>query len=238
MVSFPASTYRTLASDDNIAVTFDTLAGAAENNEVQVSFIISNSSANKVAGLALTMVDGDHAKLVRAEGGEGAVAIPFELDAGASNDYRFAVDVASTSASAAAAGSIQYTAGEEGATESTLEISVPLPDSTLLFPATCTQDQFAALLTGPSLIAKASVELAKEGMAFAEGLAALCATLHMGVVECTDDVASLYAFSTTQFHLCFLFKATEPGKFSLNAKSTDEGFLNGIMEQVQGIFSA
>lgn len=239
IVSFPASQYRALASDDNLAITFDTLAGAAESQQIQVSYIINNKSANKVTGLALVVTDSDAAKLSREEGSEGEIAIPFELEAGGTNDYRFAVDVTSTSPTTALSGGIKYSSGsEDSVAESTLEFSMALPHSTIVFPAACTQDQFAALLTGTSLLGKASTELAKEGMTFAEGLAALCATLHLGVVEATDDVASLYGLTTTQFHLCLLFKANGEGKFVLNAKSSDEEFLAGIMAEVKSIFSA
>ena len=108
IVSFPASQYRALASDDNLAITFDTLAGAAESQQIQVSYIINNKSANKVTGLALVVTDSDAAKLSREEGSEGEIAIPFELEAGGTNDYRFAVDVTSTSPTTALSGGIKY----------------------------------------------------------------------------------------------------------------------------------
>lgn len=68
--------------------------------------MIANISSEKIASMKLSLLASDAAKLVGVEGEEQL--IPFELEPGATNEFRFALDVISTGAFTKLSAGINY----------------------------------------------------------------------------------------------------------------------------------
>lgn len=231
---FPTSLYRTLVSNASVAISFDTSATA--ETEVQVSFMITNNSSAKIGPMSLAIVDDDKNKAVRPEGSTDDLEIPFEIEVGGTNDFRFNLSVTSTGMAVKLGGALKYTSGSD---EASLDFELPLPDSALVVPGTCSKEQFAELLGGSALTGKESAQIPTGGKPLVELLGKLTATLHLSVVEMMDGAASLYGLSSKGVNLCFLMKAqADATEFSLNGKSSDGKLLTCIMEEAKAAFEA
>jgi AP-3 complex subunit delta-1 len=217
-----SSAPRTLASNSALAVTVETVASAASETAVEVTFAFENLSAAEISGLKLTIPASDAT-------GEVSTDVPCKLAANGKDTFKFSLEVKSIGASVVAPGSITY--GEE-----TLAFELPLLDSTLVYAKVCSPDDFASLLGGGDLTAKEAAKVPSGGAAFGDCLAKLCSSLHLHVVESMDGAASLYGLDTKGAHLCFLVKASGE-EIALSAKSSNAAVLSAIIAEAKVIFA-
>eukprot|EP00038_Savillea_parva_P027238 m.58366 g.58366 ORF g.58366 m.58366 type:complete len:1253 (+) comp7821_c0_seq1:94-3852(+) len=228
---FTTSEYRPLETevDKGIKIMYDTCVGPETGHAVTVSFMMLNTK-EKASGLNVTF--GDTAGVEVTGLVDNVLPIPFELAAGASQDFRFELKPSSPK-SVTLTGEIKYKAGADGADDVSQSFTLPLPTSTFTYPNVANDAGFAELLAGGSLEAKHSISCPRATATFEVVLRYVAAFLHLTVIERSPGAASLHGKSTTGEHLCFLLKCGDDDEaFSLDGKSETEDHLVAIMDEL------
>ncbi|XP_022087832.1 AP-3 complex subunit delta-1-like isoform X2 [Acanthaster planci] len=230
------SSYRLLAENSSIKMTYEIRVDQKMPNQVVVSVIFNNLTSAHVKSLDFNVLDSLNTRLIRGDSTsqhEG-VKVPFQLPPGMANEGQFAFTVKSITMTQKLRGTLTYMLKDEaGATSEKIDFKVHLPVSAYLVPKQCSSTEYAELLSGGELTSKQSITTPNVEMDFSIILARACFFGHLSLVERVDTTASLYGLSIQGHHVCLLLKAMPNKSISVDGKSSDSSLLSSFLEEVK-----
>ncbi|XP_078574749.1 AP-3 complex subunit delta-1-like isoform X3 [Branchiostoma floridae x Branchiostoma japonicum] len=232
----PMSSYRLLAEDSNIKMTYETRVQPQQGQQLIVSVIFTSLAQEHLKSLEFNVMDSLNTKMDRLPGAttHDGVPVPFQLPPNSFNEGQFAFQVQSINVAQKLRGTLTYTIKtEESSTSEKLDFKLYLPCTAFLIATPCSSDAFARLLQGGDLSSKYSIKLPNSGVPFSHILAKVCFYGHFAIVEQIDQSASLYSCSTQGHHICLLVKANGGGDVSIDGKCADGSLLSNVMEEIK-----
>lgn len=240
----PASSYRLLADDKNVKLTYEVRTLPAVQHEVVVSIIFNNLSPHHLKEMELNILDTLNTKFIRGVGArddvQEGIRVPFQLPPGTANEAQFAFTVENIHMPQRLRGTFTYMAScSDGVvTHEKLDLKVHLPVSSYLVGTMHKRDTFSELLRGGELSAKSSLTLGPVDYEFSHVLSKICFHCHFAVVETVGLTASLYSRSIQDDHVCLLVKHLDPNRVSVDGKCTNSQLLGSIMDEVRSLLTA
>ncbi|XP_072172956.1 AP-3 complex subunit delta-1-like [Diadema setosum] len=238
-VVIPAmSSYRLLAENESIKMTYETRVDPKQNSQVVISVIFTNLTPSHLKALEFNVLDSLNTKLIREAGASqhDGVKVPFQLPPEASNEGQFAFSIHAITMPQKLKGTLTYMVKDDsGATSEKIDFKVLLPVSSYMLATPCSREQYAELLGQGDLSAKNSFTTPPGGADFGLVLARVCFFCHMVVVERVERTASLFSRSMKGHQACVLLKATPGGGLSVDGKSNDSSLLSNYMDEIKAI---
>ncbi|XP_075527426.1 adaptor-related protein complex 3, delta 1 subunit-like garnet isoform X2 [Dermacentor variabilis] len=235
----PASSYKPLAEDKNIKLTYEVRTLPMVRDQVVVSVIFTNQSAFQLKEMELNILDTLNTKMLRGVSPQEGIHLPFQLPEGTANEGQFAFSVDSVSMAQRLRGTLTYMLmTETGSTHEKLDFKLHLPVSSYLIGTMSKRDTFAELLSGGELSAKGSITLDAVEYEFPHVLSKVCFHCHFTVVEQVGLSASLYSRSIQDDHICLLIKHMNPSRVLVDGKSTNSQLLSSLLDEVRSLLCA
>uniref|UniRef100_A0A8C5K5P8 AP-3 complex subunit delta-1 n=1 Tax=Jaculus jaculus TaxID=51337 RepID=A0A8C5K5P8_JACJA len=230
----PMSSYRLLAENSFIKMTYDIQASLQKDSQVTVSVILENQSGSFLKNMELSVLDSLNAKMARPEGSSvhAGVPVPFQLPPGVSNEAQFVFTVQSIIMAQKLKGTLSFIAkDDDGATHEKLDFRLHFSCSSYLITTPCYSDAFARLLESGDL-SMSSIKVDGISMSFQNLLSKICFYHHFSVVERVDSCASMYSRSIQGHHVCLLLKKGE-SSVSVDGKCSDPTLLSSLLEEMK-----
>ncbi|PVD23927.1 hypothetical protein C0Q70_17203 [Pomacea canaliculata] len=235
----PMSSYKLLAENTSVKMTYEVRINHQRSNQVVVSIVFVNLTSHTVKDIEFNILDSLNTRLIRGLGQShhDAVKVPFTLPPATQNEGQFAFTVDSIVVPQKMRGTLTYIVKtSDSSTQEKVDFRINLPCSAYLLNSPCKSDDFAALLGSGELSAKSSIKVPLEGLAFSLVLAHLTFFLHFRVVEQIADSASLFSRSIQGHPVCLLVKLVG-GDLAVDGKSSDDGLLSHILDDVKVVIS-
>lgn len=104
-----STAHRPLCSDEALAVGYDIMLAAENENKVVVSLLLRNQAQDSISKMEISIVESMNAKVV---GGGDAIKVPFELAVGTANEHKIFFVMKSISMPQKLRGSLTYMASD------------------------------------------------------------------------------------------------------------------------------
>ncbi|XP_032234708.1 AP-3 complex subunit delta-1 isoform X2 [Nematostella vectensis] len=236
------STYKVLAENNSLKLTYETRVSPQNRNQVVVSIIFCNQTDLHVKSIEFNVLDSLNTKLIRPIGysSRDSVPVPFQLPPGSSNEGQFAFTVESIVMAQRLRGTLTYMIKDaDGSTSEKMDFSIILPCSAFLVASPLSSSDFASLLGSGSLTNKASTKFkTSEEVELATAIAKICTLQHFAVVEHVDHGASLYSTSVQGHHVCLLVKDLGNHEVSIDGKCTDVSLVSCVLDEARSLFTS
>lgn len=230
------SSYRLLAENDSLKMTYETRVDPKQNSQVVISVIFTNLTSSHLKALEFNVLDSLNTKLLREVGASqhDGVKVPFQLPPEASNEGQFAFTIHAITMPQKLKGTLIYMVKDDkGATSEKIDFKIHLPVSSYMLATPCSREQYADLLAKGELSAKNSFTTPPQSTEFAIILARVCFFSHMAVVERIERTASLFSCSTKGHQVCVLLKTMEGGGISVDGKSNESSLLSNYLDEIK-----
>ncbi|XP_071954379.1 AP-3 complex subunit delta-1-like isoform X2 [Antedon mediterranea] len=234
------SSYKPLAENKSIKLTYETRIDMHQSQQVVLSVIFSNLTNSQLKSLDFNVLDSLNTRLVRESGASqhDGISVPFQLPAGATNEGQFAFTVQNVTMPQKLRGTLTYMIKDEsGATSEKIDFKVHLPVTAYTAAVPCTGAEFANLLSSGDLQAKISLKLVTVAVEFHHALHRICFFTHCRLVERVGDTASLYSCSIQNHHICLLVKLLANNGISIEGKGSDATLLSSFMDDIKTVLS-
>ncbi|KFZ48783.1 AP-3 complex subunit delta-1, partial [Antrostomus carolinensis] len=204
----PMSSYRLLAENPYIKMTYDIQGNLQNDSQVTVSVIFENKSTSFLKSMELNVLDSLNTKMIRPEGSSvhDGIPVPFQLPPGISNEAQFVFTLQSIVMAQKLKGTLSFIVkNDEGSTHEKLDFKLHFSCASYLITTPCYSDAFAKLLESGDLH-MSSIKVDGISISFQHLLAKICFHHHFSVVERVDSCASMYSRSIQGHHVCLLVK--------------------------------
>ncbi|KAK3089741.1 hypothetical protein FSP39_006122 [Pinctada imbricata] len=231
----PMSSYKPLAENASISMTYETRTSHQRSDQVIVSIVFSNKTDNHIKDLEFNIMDTMNLKLIRAMGSthHDAIRVPFLLLPGGQNEGQFAFSVQDINTAQKLKGTLTYILkSDDGSTHEKIDFKLNFPCSSFLVSTPCKGSSFTSLLEQGELTEKSSSQFTPSDEEFQHILAKLCFFHHFIVVEHVGDSASLYSKSMQGHHVCLLVKTVKK-ELKIDGKSTDNNLLSNVLQEIK-----
>ncbi|XP_033106774.1 AP-3 complex subunit delta-1-like isoform X2 [Anneissia japonica] len=232
------SSYKPLAENKSIKLTYETRIDMNHSKQVVLSIIFSNLTNSQLKSLDFNVLDSLNTRLVRESGASShdGISVPFQLPAGATNEGQFAFTVQNVTMPQKLRGTLTYMIKDEaGSTSEKIDFKVHLPVTAYTTAVPCTGTEFANLLSSGDLQAKNSLTIASVPMEFNYALHRVCFFTHCRLVERVGDSASLYSCSIQSHHICLLVKLLANNGLSIEGKGSDSTLLSSFLDDIKAV---
>ncbi|XP_041476117.1 AP-3 complex subunit delta-1-like isoform X4 [Lytechinus variegatus] len=230
------SSYRLLAENESIKMTYETRVDPKQNSQVVISVIFTNLTSSHLKALEFNVLDSLNTKLIREAGASqhDGVNVPFQLPPEASNEGQFAFTIHAITMPQKLKGTLTYMVKDDkGSTSEKIDFKVNLPVSAYMLATPCSREHYSELLGKGELSAKNSFSTAPCSVDFAIVLARVCFFSHMAVVERVERTASLFSCSMKGHQVCVLVKTMDGGGISVDGKSNDSSLLSNYLDEIK-----
>nr|XP_054763975.1 AP-3 complex subunit delta-1-like isoform X6 [Lytechinus pictus] len=230
------SSYRLLAENESIKMTYETRVDPKQNSQVVISVIFANLTSSHLKALEFNVLDSLNTKLIREAGASqhDGVNVPFQLPPEASNEGQFAFTIHAITMPQKLKGTLTYMVKDDkGSTSEKIDFKVNLPVSAYMLATPCSREHYSELLGKGELSAKNSFSTAPCSVDFAIVLARVCFFSHMAVVERVERTASLFSCSMKGHQVCVLVKTMDGGGISVDGKSNDSSLLSNYLDEIK-----
>lgn len=234
----PISAYSKLAVNKTLQLTHEVRPVGLESNQIIVSVIFNNLSAQLVKELDFNVSDSASIKLMKTDTNHYGVKLPFQLNASSSGEALFAFEVSDVTFAQKLRCTLSYmTEGTDGiSTQEKLDFWLHLPCSSFMIGRLTHRETVTDLLAGGTLTARSSMTLENMLTDFSQVLQRVCFYAHMTLVEQVDLTASLYSHSIQQHNVCLLLKFNSSSKALLVDGKSDCGpLLSAILEEIRNL---
>ncbi|XP_030851518.1 AP-3 complex subunit delta-1 isoform X2 [Strongylocentrotus purpuratus] len=229
------SSYRLLAENESLKLTYETRVDPKQNSQVVISVIFTNLTSSHLKALEFQVLDSLNTKLIRDAGSQhDGVKVPFQLPPEASNEGQFAFTIHAITMPQKLKGTLTYMVKDDkGSTSEKIDFKVNLPVSSYMLATPCSREHYSELLANGELSAKNSFTTPPGGVDFAITLARVCFHSHMAVVERVERTASLFSCSMKGHQVCVLLKTMDGGGVSVDGKSNDSSLLSNYLDEIK-----
>ncbi|KGL73772.1 AP-3 complex subunit delta-1, partial [Tinamus guttatus] len=234
----PMSSYRLLAENPYIKMTYDIQGNLQNDSQVTVSVILENKSTSFLKSMELNVLDSLNTKMLRPEGSSvhDGIPVPFQLPPGISNEAQFVFTLQSIVVAQKLKGTLSFIVkNDEGSTHEKLDFKLHFSCASYLITTPCYSDAFAKLLESGDLH-MSSVKVDGISISFQHLLAKICFHHHFSVVERVDSCASMYSRSIQGHHVCLLVKKGE-NSVSIDGKCSDSTLLSNLLDEMKETLS-
>lgn len=234
----PMSSYRLLAENPYIKMTYDIQGNLQNDSQVTVSVIFENKSTSFLKSMELNVLDSLNTKMLRPEGSSvhDGIPVPFQLPPGISNEAQFVFTLQSIVMAQKLKGTLSFIVkNDEGSTHEKLDFKLHFSCASYLITTPCYSDAFAKLLESGDLHMN-SIKVDGISISFQHLLAKICFHHHFSVVERVDSCASMYSRSIQGHHVCLLVKKGE-NSVSVDGKCSDSTLLSNLLDEMKETLS-
>ncbi|KFO53542.1 AP-3 complex subunit delta-1 [Corvus brachyrhynchos] len=234
----PMSSYRLLAENPYIKMTYDIQGNLQNDSQVTVSVIFENKSTSFLKSMELNVLDSLNTKMLRPEGSSvhDGIPVPFQLPPGISNEAQFVFTLQSIVMAQKLKGTLSFIVkNDEGSTHEKLDFKLHFSCASYLITTPCYSDAFAKLLESGDLH-MSSIKVDGISISFQHLLAKICFHHHFSVVERVDSCASMYSRSIQGHHVCLLVKKGE-NSVSIDGKCNDSTLLSNLLDEMKETLS-
>ncbi|XP_071308211.1 AP-3 complex subunit delta-1 isoform X3 [Agelaius tricolor] len=234
----PMSSYRLLAENPYIKMTYDIQGNLQNDSQVTVSVIFENKSTSFLKSMELNVLDSLNTKMLRPEGSSvhDGIPVPFQLPPGISNEAQFVFTLQSIVMAQKLKGTLSFIVkDDEGSTHEKLDFKLHFSCASYLITTPCYSDAFAKLLESGDLH-MSSIKVDGISISFQHLLAKICFHHHFSVVERVDSCASMYSRSIQGHHVCLLVKKGE-NSVSIDGKCNDSTLLSNLLDEMKETLS-
>uniref|UniRef100_A0A8D2NY26 AP-3 complex subunit delta-1 n=1 Tax=Zosterops lateralis melanops TaxID=1220523 RepID=A0A8D2NY26_ZOSLA len=234
----PMSSYRLLAENPYIKMTYDIQGNLQNDSKVTVSVIFENKSTSFLKSMELNVLDSLNTKMLRPEGSSvhDGIPVPFQLPPGISNEAQFVFTLQSIVMAQKLKGTLSFIVkNDEGSTHEKLDFKLHFSCASYLITTPCYSDAFAKLLESGDLH-MSSIKVDGISISFQHLLAKICFHHHFSVVERVDSCASMYSRSIQGHHVCLLVKKGE-NSVSIDGKCNDSTLLSNLLDEMKETLS-
>ncbi|POI31655.1 hypothetical protein CIB84_004594, partial [Bambusicola thoracicus] len=234
----PMSSYRLLAENPYIKMTYDIQGNLQNDSQVTVSVIFENKSTSFLKSMELNVLDSLNTKMLRPEGSSvhDGIPVPFQLPPGISNEAQFVFTLQSIVMAQKLKGTLSFIVkNDEGSTHEKLDFKLHFSCASYLITTPCYSDAFAKLLESGDLH-MSSIKVDGISISFQHLLAKICFHHHFSVVERVDSCASMYSRSIQGHHVCLLVKKGE-NSVSIDGKCSDPTLLSNLLDEMKETLS-
>uniref|UniRef100_A0A8C5NPG2 AP-3 complex subunit delta-1 n=1 Tax=Junco hyemalis TaxID=40217 RepID=A0A8C5NPG2_JUNHY len=234
----PMSSYRLLAENPYIKMTYDIQGNLQHDSQVTVSVIFENKSTSFLKSMELNVLDSLNTKMLRPEGSSvhDGIPVPFQLPPGISNEAQFVFTLQSIVMAQKLKGTLSFIVkDDEGSTHEKLDFKLHFSCASYLITTPCYSDAFAKLLESGDLH-MSSIKVDGISISFQHLLAKICFHHHFSVVERVDSCASMYSRSIQGHHVCLLVKKGE-NSVSIDGKCNDSTLLSNLLDEMKETLS-
>ncbi|KAF2974535.1 hypothetical protein EK904_009370 [Melospiza melodia maxima] len=150
----PMSSYRLLAENPYIKMTYDIQGNLQHDSQVTVSVIFENKSTSFLKSMELNVLDSLNTKMLRPEGSSvhDGIPVPFQLPPGISNEAQFVFTLQSIVMAQKLKGTLSFIVkDDEGSTHEKLDFKLHFSCASYLITTPCYSDAFAKLLESGDL---------------------------------------------------------------------------------------
>ncbi|KAM6310767.1 AP-3 complex subunit delta-1 isoform 2-T2 [Podargus strigoides] len=234
----PMSSYRLLAENPYIKMTYDIQGNLQNDSQVIVSVIFENKSTSFLKSMELNVLDSLNTKMLRPEGSSvhDGIPVPFQLPPGISNEAQFVFTLQSIVMAQKLKGTLSFIVkNDEGSTHEKLDFKLHFSCASYLITTPCYSDAFAKLLESGDLH-MSSIKVDGISISFQHLLAKICFHHHFSVVERVDSCASMYSRSIQGHHVCLLVKKGE-NSVSIDGKCSDSILLSNLLDEMKETLS-
>ncbi|KFW88449.1 AP-3 complex subunit delta-1, partial [Phalacrocorax carbo] len=234
----PMSSYRLLAENPYIKMTYDIQGNLQNDSQVTVSVIFENKSTSFLKSMELNVLDSLNTKMLRPEGSSvhDGIPVPFQLPPGISNEAQFVFTLQSIVMAQKLKGTLSFIVkNDEGSTHEKLDFKLHFSCASYLITTPCYSDAFAKLLESGDLH-MSSVKVDGISISFQHLLAKICFHHHFSVVERVDSCASMYSRSIQGHHVCLLVKKGD-NSVSIDGKCNDSTLLSNLLDEMKETLS-
>uniref|UniRef100_A0A8C6JRF9 AP-3 complex subunit delta-1 n=1 Tax=Melopsittacus undulatus TaxID=13146 RepID=A0A8C6JRF9_MELUD len=234
----PMSSYRLLAENPYIKMTYDIQGNLQNDSQVTVSVIFENKSTSFLKSMELNVLDSLNTRMLRPEGSSvhDGIPVPFQLPPGISNEAQFVFTLQSIVMAQKLKGTLSFIVkNDEGSTHEKLDFKLHFSCASYLITTPCYSDAFAKLLESGDLH-MSSIKVDGISISFQHLLAKICFHHHFSVVERVDSCASMYSRSIQGHHVCLLVKKGE-NSVSIDGKCNDSTLLSNLLDEMKETLS-
>ncbi|KAF4798818.1 hypothetical protein TURU_060535 [Turdus rufiventris] len=234
----PMSSYRLLAENPYVKMTYDIQGNLQNDSQVTVSVIFENKSTSFLKSMELNVLDSLNTKMLRPEGSSvhDGIPVPFQLPPGISNEAQFVFTLQSIVMAQKLKGTLSFIVkNDEGSTHEKLDFKLHFSCASYLITTPCYSDAFAKLLESGDLH-MSSIKVDGISISFQHLLAKICFHHHFSVVERVDSCASMYSRSIQGHHVCLLVKKGE-NSVSIDGKCNDSTLLSNLLDEMKETLS-
>nr|XP_056700594.1 AP-3 complex subunit delta-1 [Euleptes europaea] len=234
----PMSSYRLLAENAYITLTYDIQGNLQHDSQVTVSVIFENKSSSFLKSMELNVLDSLNAKMLRPEGSSihDGIPVPFQLPPGVSNEAQFVFTLQSIVVAQKLKGTLSFIVkDDEGSTHEKLDFKLHFSCASYLITTPCYSDAFAKLLESGDLHSS-SIKVDGITSPFHHVLAKICFYHHFSVVERVEACASMYSRSIQGHHVCLLVKKGEDS-VSVDGKCDESTLLSNLLSELKETLS-
>ncbi|XP_035211943.1 AP-3 complex subunit delta-1-like isoform X2 [Stegodyphus dumicola] len=232
--------YRLLAEDKNIRVTYETRVLPDSYSQVLISLLLQNASKFNVKELEFNFIETVDVKMIKQtvdDLNDGFVKVPFQLPPSTVNEIQVMLSVENITLVQTLRGTLTYIIlGDATSTHEKLDFKLNLPVSSFMVGSMHKRDTFTDLLSSSDLSATDSITIDVADLDFLHILAKICFHCHFSVVEQLGTSASLYSRSIQDDHVCLLVKHMNPNHIGIEAKGSNPSLITGLLEEIKCMF--
>jgi AP-3 complex subunit delta-1 len=230
------TTFKLLAEDDSLSMTYDTKGSPMYNNQLTVAIVFSNKTSLQLVSMEFNVLDSLNTKLQRSVGASSqeGLPIPFQLPPGSANECQFIFVVQEFYMPQKLRGTVTYmTKSDDSTAHNKIDFKLCLNPSCFICPTPLPQDRFAALLSGGNLCETVTIKVPfVKTDSFPSALLSISTCLHVKLVEQVDDGASLYGQSIAGHHVCILVKDSG-NSITVSGKGSDHRLISNLLDEVK-----
>ncbi|XP_014597795.1 PREDICTED: AP-3 complex subunit delta-1 [Polistes canadensis] len=229
----PLIAYEKLSKNKTISMMYELKQVADDTSKIIVSILITNIGQKLVKEIRFDITDTSTLKLMKNDGEEYGMKLPFQLPPQSSKETQFTILISDVTFAQKLRGTLTYMLENlDGTIQEKLDFTINLSCSKFMIGHLSHKDILTELLKSGQLVSRIRKEILSS-QEFNAVLNTVCCKCNLTLVEQINDTASLYGHSLKGHHVCLLLKYNKStGNLLIEGKGDNNSLLSGIADEI------
>ncbi|XP_047364211.1 AP-3 complex subunit delta-1 isoform X2 [Vespa velutina] len=234
----PLIAYDELSKNKTISMMYELKQIADDTSKIIVSILITNIGQKLVKEIRFDITDTSTLKLMKNNGDEYGMKLPFQLPPQSSKETQFTILISDVTFAQKLRGTLTYMLENmEGTIQEKLDFTINLSCSKFMIGHLSHKDILTELLKSGQLVSRIKKEIVPS-QEFNAVLNTVCCKCNLTLVEQINNTASLYGHSLKGHHVCLLLKYNKStGNLLIEGKGDNNSLLSGIAEEISRLLT-
>ncbi|XP_046814544.1 AP-3 complex subunit delta-1 isoform X1 [Vespa crabro] len=234
----PLIAYDELSKNKTISMMYELKQIADDTSKIIVSILITNIGQKLVKEIRFDITDTSTLKLMKNNGDEYGMKLPFQLPPQSSKETQFTILISDVTFAQKLRGTLTYMLENmEGTIQEKLDFTINLSCSKFMVGHLSHKDILTELLKSGQLVSRIKKEIVPS-QEFNAVLNTVCCKCNLTLVEQINNTASLYGHSLKGHHVCLLLKYNKStGNLLIEGKGDNNSLLSGIAEEISRLLT-
>ena len=234
------SAKKELAADRNLSIEYDIAQyNPMYPDQVLVSLTLSSLSSSLVSAMEINLIDSLSIQAIKPPGvgPRDAIALPFQLRQGSSQETQLAFSVNNVVIPQSLKGTLTYmVSSAQGSTSEKLDMRINFPVSSFIHTTDFSNEDLMEVLGSGALGDAVTSQIAmKRATGFDHALTLISKGLRVAVIERVGTGASLYGATLKQHHVCLLVKDSLASGISVSVKSSEQALTQSVAGEISNL---